>query len=83
MIICSSVLAPCVQMGYAAQLVRAPLVQLLPGVWGYSSAAAKQGFAAHFPCAEPSDCKTIWWGDVQRPGTGREQLRFPLAAGER
>jgi len=32
------------------------------------------GFTACFPCAEPSDCKTTLGGDMQHPGTGREQL---------
>lgn len=49
---------------------------------GSGLAMAQQGFAACFPCAEPSDCKTRQGGDVQCPGVGREQLHFPLAAGE-
>lgn len=41
---------------------------------GYGSATAERGFAARFPCAEPSDCKTMWGGDLRCPSKGREQL---------
>lgn len=48
-IIYSPVLAPCTQMGYTTQLIAAPPVQLLPGLWGKSPAMAQPVSHARSP----------------------------------